>query len=63
MIKLFDTVKVKKSGALASVLEIEDDGGKKPPVYLLELVEKPSGAEPDEVVFWCDYSEVEASDK
>lgn len=61
MIKLYDTVVIKATGQHAAVIEIDDAGGTKAPVYMVEIIdeEKPEGADLRDVVFWCDYSEVE----
>ncbi len=61
MIKKYDTVVVKATGKHAAVIEIEDDEGTKPPIYLVEVVdeEKPEHASLTDVVFWCDHTEIE----
>jgi len=58
MLKLYDTVVIKSTGKNAVIIEIDDDKGTKPPIYLVELVDKPLGASVADVVFWCDYSEI-----
>ena len=61
MIKLYDTVVIKATGQHATVIEINDARGMKAPVYLVEIAdeEKSEGSDLMDVVFWCDYSEVE----
>lgn len=56
MVKLYDTVIMKKGGRHAAIIEINDNGGTKPPIYLVEIVdeEKPEDAEAEDVVFWCE---------
>lgn len=58
MLKLYDTVKVKKTGADAVIIEIDDNDGNSPPIYLLELVDKPDNADYSDVIFWCESSEI-----
>lgn len=64
MIRLYDTVIIKKSGKHAAIIEIDDDGGTKPPIYLIEIVdeEKPEDAKVDDVVFWCEREDFKESD-
>lgn len=54
MIRLYDTVKVKKSGEKAAIIEIDDNNGMSPPIYLLEIINKPDDASFDDVIFWCE---------
>lgn len=65
MIKLYDMVTVLKTGKHGAVVEIDDDGGTKPPIYLVEVLdkEKPVDADVEDVVFWCDYDEIQELDK
>lgn len=53
MVKLYDTVIMKKGGRHVAIIEIDDNGGTKPPIYLVEIVdeEKPKDAEVEDVVF------------
>lgn len=59
MIKLYDTVRIKASGKTASVIEIDDNDGKNAPVYLVEIHDKPEGANVTDVIKWLEYSEIE----
>lgn len=59
MIKLYDEVKIKKNGKIANVVEIDDNDGKSVPIYLIELQDKPNGADVSDVVFWCEAEEIE----
>lgn len=59
MIKLFDTVMIKTIGKKATVLEIDDDNGTKPPSYLVEIQDKPLNASLSDVVFWCGWDEIQ----
>lgn len=47
-----------------AVIEIDDAGGTKAPVYMVEIIdeEKPKGADLLDVVFMCDYSDIEEVD-
>lgn len=58
MIKLYDTVKIKKSGKLGVVVDIDNNNNTSPDIYLIELVENPENFDLRDVLFWCDYSEV-----
>lgn len=60
MLKLYDTVKIKATGELASIVEIDDNGGKDVPIYLVELHEKPENAPVTEVVKWFESNKIEA---
>lgn len=60
MLKLYDTVKIKATGELASIVEIDDNGGKDVPIYLVELHEKSENAPVTEVVKWFESNEIEA---
>lgn len=62
MIKLYDTVRIKSSGELASVIEIDDNDGKDVPIYLCELHNKPAGADVTDVVKWLESNEIEPVD-
>ena len=61
MKKLYDQVVVKKTGKHANIIEIDDDGGTKPPIYLVEICDSEKGDFDDinEVVFWCEDNEIE----
>ncbi len=59
MIKLFDVVKIKATGKLGTVIEIDDNDGKNVPIYLVELHDKPKGADVTDVIKWLEYSEIE----
>ena len=54
--KLFDIVKINKTGNKAAIIEIDDENGIKPPIYLVEIVddEKSKNAKLSDVIFWCD---------
>lgn len=54
MLKLYDTVKIKATGKLASIVEIGDNGGKDVTIYLVELHDKPENAPVTEVVKWLE---------
>ncbi len=58
MIKLYDKVFYKKTKKEAHVVEIDDANGTKPPMYLIEIDDKPDDTDTEEVVFWCDYDEI-----
>ena len=57
--KKYDKVKIKKTGAVGAIIEIDDDNGTKPPIYLIEIIDKPVNAKIEDVVLWCDYDEIE----
>ena len=57
--KLYDTVKIKATGELASIIEIDDNGGKDVPIYLVELHNKPQNATVADVVKWLEIGELE----
>lgn len=59
MIKNYDAVRIIKSGKLGHVVEIDDANGKKPPLYLVELDDKPEGSTLSDVLVWCDWREIE----
>ena len=50
MFKKYDTVIVKKTGSKATIVEIDDDGGRKPPSYLVEIIDKPDDADYGELL-------------
>ena len=58
MIKEYDKVKIIKTGVKACVLEIDDDKGRRAPVYLVELVDKPVDSTFGDVVFWSEGDEI-----
>lgn len=62
MLKLYDTVKIKATGELASIVEIDDNGGKDVPIYLVELHNKPKNAPVTDVVKWLESSDIETSE-
>ncbi len=62
MLKLYDTVKIKATGELASIVEIDDNGGKDVPIYLVELHDKPKNASVTDVVKWLESGDIEAAD-
>lgn len=59
MIKPFDTVKIKSTGELATVIEIDDNDGKNIPIYLVELNDKPKHTDVTDVVKWLEHNEIE----
>ena len=59
MMKLYDTVKIKATGELASIIEIDDNGGKDVPIYLVELHNKPKNATVADVVKWLEIGDLE----
>lgn len=63
MLKLYDKVIIKKTGNHGNIIEIDDDNGTKPPIYLVEIVddEKPVGAEITDVVFWCESEDIDGN--
>lgn len=58
MIKEFDTVTIKATGEKGNVIEIDDNGGKNVPIYLVELRDKPADALVSDVIKWFEYSEI-----
>lgn len=60
MIKEFDTVIIKATGKKGNVIEIDDNGGKSVPIYLVELQDKPADASVSDVIKWFEYSEITA---
>lgn len=62
MIKLYDIVRIKSSGELASVVEIDDNHGKNVPIYLCELHNKPATADVTDVVKCLESDEIEPVD-
>ncbi len=60
MFKLYDKVTINNTGNHGNIIEIDDDNGTKPPIYLIEIVdeEKKAGAEITDVVFWCESDEI-----
>ncbi len=58
MLKIYDKIIVKKTGNEGSIIEIDDDNGTKPPIYLIVLTVKSSDANLNDVVFWCDADEI-----
>ncbi len=61
MIKAYDKIKVKSTGKLGTVIEIDDNGGTDVPIYLVELDDKPKNADVTDVVKWYEHSEIEES--
>lgn len=61
MIELFDKVLVTKKNKHGNVIEIDDDNGTKPPIYLIEIVDSEKGIndEVEDVIFWCDEDEIQ----
>ncbi len=59
MLKLYDTVKIKSTGELASIIEIDDNDGKDVPIYLVELHNKPQNATVTDVIKWFEIEELE----
>ena len=61
MIKLYDKVLVTKKNKYGNVIEIDDDNGTKPPIYLIEIVDSEKGIndEVEDVIFWCDEDEIQ----
>ncbi|MGN1133328.1 MAG: hypothetical protein ACI4RN_02620 [Oscillospiraceae bacterium] len=58
MLKLYDTVIVKKNNVKAAIIEIDDNNGKSPPIYLVEVIDKPDNAAVNDVIFWCEESDL-----
>ena len=58
-VKLYDRVKLVKDGRAGNVVEIDDDNGKRPPIYLVEIEDKPEDADLADVIIWCDADEIE----
>lgn len=59
MFKLYDNVIIKESKKAGTIVEIDDNGGKNVPIYLVELHDKPDNAEISDVIKWLEYSEIE----
>ncbi len=59
MLKLYDTVKIKSNGELASIIEIDDNDGKDVPIYLVELHNKPKNTTVTDVIKWFEIEELE----
>lgn len=59
MFKLYDQVKIKKDGRMAHIIEMDDDGGTKPTIYLLEIDKKPKDSKPSDVIIWVEENEIE----
>ncbi len=62
MLKLYDTVKIKATGELASIVEIDDNGGKDVPIYLVELHNKPKNTPVTDVVKWLESDDIEKAE-
>ncbi len=58
MIKLYDDVIVKSSGARGTVVETDDDGGMRPEIYLVELKDMPEDADIMDILIWCESDEI-----
>lgn len=58
MIKLYDKVKIKKSGELGIVVDIDNNNNTRPDIYLVEIIDKPKNYNIEDVILWCDYEEV-----
>lgn len=58
MIKLYDKVKIKKSGELGIVIDIDNNNNTRPDIYLVEIIDKPKNYNIEDVILWCDYGEV-----
>lgn len=58
MIKLYDKVKIKKSGELGIVIDIDNNNNTRPDIYLVEIIDKPKNYNIEDVILWCDYEEV-----
>lgn len=59
MFGLYDTIRIKSTGEKASVIEIDDNNGKSPPIYLCEINEKPDNSKLSDVVRWLEADEIE----
>ena len=59
MLKEYDVVTILESGEQAQILEISDDKGRRAPLYLVELINKPEKAGMNDVVFWCGGDEIQ----
>lgn len=57
--KCFDMVRIKSSGEIGQIIEIDDNGGAAAPCYLIELEDKSTRSDLSDVLFWCDWSEIE----
>ncbi len=59
MFRLYDTVKIKSTGDLATIIEIDENRGKTLPIYLVELNVKPKNATVSDVIKWLEQDEIE----
>lgn len=55
MIALYSRVRIKKNGFLGHIVEYDDNGGKDPPVYLIELDSQFYDNDADAVDWYEDY--------
>ena len=61
MFGMCDTVRIKVTGEKAEIIEIDDNNGTCPPIYLCELCEKPDNAGLTDVVKWFEAEEIESA--
>lgn len=59
MLKLYDEVRVKSTGQIANIVEIDDNKGQSPPVYLIEMRDISDDMEIEDVIKWVEQSDIE----
>lgn len=59
MFRMYDTVRIKVTGEKAEIIEIDNNNGTCPPIYLCELCEKTDNAKLTDVVKWFEIEEIE----
>ncbi len=55
---VYSRVKIKANGFTGAIVEYDDDGGRKPAIYLIELDEE-FYTDPDDALIWLENGEFE----
>ncbi|MBS6645875.1 MAG: hypothetical protein KH366_20050 [Clostridiaceae bacterium] len=59
MFKLYDKVKIKRSGKTGFVVLIDDDKGRKPPIYFIEISQEEKLDSDEENLIWLEEEDLE----
>lgn len=63
MLKLYDRVKVKKSGLPGNIVDISDNNGKSVPIYYVEIDDEYKVGDFLKDLVWCESDEIELIEK
>ena len=55
--ELYESVRIKETGVLGTIVAIDTDGGTKPPIYFIEKDDKYKNWKND--LIWCEGKEIE----